>query len=177
MKLTSQLNKRERLILALTIILVSFALISKFALRPLFTLNAKLAQELKTKQVHLKRLERMAGRKALKDEYETFIRALKMSESQELEMARFLSEIEKLATNSGVNILSLRPQEIEERKSYRRFLVELKCEGNNQQILQFVFLLESSPLLLKIERFQLSSSTSTPGLLTSDLTVSRIAIP
>lgn len=177
MKLISQLNKRERIFLYLTIALVIFGLVSKFVLGPLFSFNAKLTQELRAKQLHLRRIERLAQKKSLKDEYDAFIQALRMAESQELEMASILSGIEEFAKTTGVNIVSLRPQEIQERKVYKRFVIELKSEGTFRQIQEFAFLIESSPLILKIDKFQVTSGLSSAGLLSVDIAVSRIALP
>ena len=177
MKFISHLNKREQFFLYLALGLIIFALVSKFMLGPLLRLNTKLNQELKAKQLHLRRLERLAQKESLKDEYQAFIDSLKMAQSQESEMAVVLSQIEGFAQEAGVNIVSLRPQETQEKKFYKRFAVELKSEGSMRQIQHFVFLIESSPLILKIDKFQLAASVVSPGLMVADISISRIAIP
>ncbi|MBU2540441.1 MAG: type 4a pilus biogenesis protein PilO [Candidatus Omnitrophica bacterium] len=177
MKLISQLSKREKNIFYFTILIIAFSLIFKFILLPLFNLNQRLTQEVKAKEIELVRARRLSKGGSVQSQYDAFIAAIKMGESQDLEMARLLSEIESIAKEAGVNILNLRPHEIEDKRFYKRFLIELKSEGTSQQILRFIFSLESSQLLLRIEKFNLSSRISKGNLLNATLTVSRVAIP
>ncbi len=171
-----QLSKREKLIFYLTTGVVTCSLGFKFILEPLFRLNTKLNQQLKVKQSQLRRLERLSGGKSIKDEYAQALESIKMAQSLDAEMARLLSEIERIAKDSGVNILNLRPQDIEDKKLYKKFSLELKSEGANTQILQFVFFIESSPLFLKIDKLQIFGNAS-KGLLTANISLSRLAIP
>lgn len=177
MKLISRLSKREKLFLYLTVGIIAGSFFLKFILEPLSSLNARLNQQLKVRQSQLRRLKRFSSGKSVEDDYELALTSIKMAQSPDAEMARLFTEIEKIAEDSGVNILNLRPQEIEDKKFYKKFTLELKSEGTSSQILQFVFFIESSALLLKIDRFQLVSTAASKGLLTASLVISRLAIP
>ncbi len=177
MKIIKQLSKREKIFFYVTLSIIVFSLIFKFVFFPLFSLNQRLTQEVKAKQLELRRALRLSQGEAAQNEYDAFIAAIKMGENRDLEMARLLSEIESMAKEAGVNIVNLRPHEIEDRKFYNKFLIELKSEGTSQQILRFIFSLESSPLLLRIEKLNLSSRGSRRNLLNAALTLSRVTIP
>ncbi|MEW6009412.1 MAG: type 4a pilus biogenesis protein PilO [Candidatus Omnitrophota bacterium] len=177
MKVLSKLSKREKIFLYITAGLIAGSLGFKFIFEPLLRLSDRLNQKLKVSQSQLRRLQRLSSGKPIKEDYELSLASIKMAKSADAEMARLFGEIESMAKDAGVNILNLRPQEIEDKKVYKKFSLELKSEGTSKQILQFVFLIESSPLLLKIDRFQLAANASSKGLLSASLTLSRLAIP
>jgi Tfp pilus assembly protein PilO len=176
-KLINQLSRREKTLFFLTLSAVGLSLIFKFVIDPLIKRSEKLTQELKAKQIQLRRAESLSKQEGVQKQYEAFISAIKSSAKSEAEMSRLLSEIEKLAKDAGVNIVNILPQEVEDKKFYKKFSAELKIEGTNQQILKYIFSLESSPLLLRIDKLNLSSRASRQGLLNSSLTLYRIVIP
>lgn len=177
MKTIAKFSKREKIIFYITIAVFFFFLLFKFVIEGMFRLDQRLSQELKAKQTQLRRAEQIAKKGSAQKDYEALIQALKMKRSSEEEMGRILSEVENMAKESGVNILNIRPQEIEDKKFFKRFGVDLRLEGTNQEISKFVFYLESSPLLLKIDKFNLNARSSQRGLLDAELTFLRLAIP
>lgn len=177
MKIISRLSKRERRIFYITVFVIAFFLFFKFVFEGMLKLNAHLNQELHSKQIQLRRAGQITKKGSVQKDYEALISALKAKGSPEEEMARLFSEIDKTAKLSGVNVLNIRPQEIEDKKFYRRFAVDLRLEGENRNITQFVFYLESSPLLLRIDKFNLTARSAQRGFLDCELSLSRVAIP
>lgn len=177
MKIISRLSKRERTIFYITVFVVAFFLFFKFVIEGMLRLNTHLNRELHNKQVQLRRAGQIAKKGSVQKDYETLIAALKMVKNPQEEMARLLSEIDKIAKDSGVNVLNIRPQEIEDKKFYKRLSVDLRLEGENRNIMRFVFYLESSPLLLRIDKFNLAARSSQRGFLDCELSLSRVAIP
>ncbi|GEM_PF-3558808 len=177
MKTISRLSKRERTIFYITVFLIAFFLFFKFVFEGMLKFNAHLNQELHNKQIQLKRAGQIAKKGSVQKDYEALIAALKMEKNPQEEMARLLSEIDRIAKDSAVNVLNIRPQEIEDKKFYKRFSVDLRLEGENRNIMRFVFYLESSPLLLRIDKFNLAARSSQRGFLDCELSLSRVVIP
>jgi len=63
-----------------------------------------------------------------------------------------LNEIETLATNSNVRIVSMRPKPAQDLDYYKRFAVEIETESDMQSLMKFIFGLKNSPQLLKVDR-------------------------
>lgn len=177
MKSVAQFSKREKKIFYITLIVLACALFFKLVLGGMFGLDRRLTQELEAKVIALKRARQISKKGSAQKDYETLVAALKIEKGPDEEMARLFSEIEDKAKKSAVNILNIRPQEIEDKKFYKRFALELRLEGSSKDIIQFIYYLESSPLLLRIDKLTLSSRSAQKSPLNCELAISRIAIP
>ena len=74
--------------------------------------------------------------------------------SDDQEMSGIISEIEAAARRVGLSLSEIQPHKIKKRDSYNIFSISLFMEGELPRLIQFVYLLENRPYLLKIDKLR-----------------------
>lgn len=93
--------------------------------------------------------------------------------TDEEETARLLNLIEQTARKNGVSLSDVKPESVKTDKWTKRFEVGLQAESNLQQMIDFVYELEHSPQLLKIEKVEMNLKDDKSSVIRSQLTVAR----
>lgn len=93
--------------------------------------------------------------------------------TDEEETARLLSLIEQTARNVGCSLSDVKPEAVKTDKWIKRFQVELTAESSLEQLVTFIYELEHSPQILKIERVSMAPKEEKSPSLRSRLTVVR----
>lgn len=174
----SNLRRRERNLFYLTAALILFWIIQGFVIGPLAVkwkqLNEKISAGSLKVEKNLKMIEK---KERIKRDYENYASAVKMIGSEEEEMAKFLTEIESLASSSSVHIVDIKPRPIKHIQFYKKYLVELDAEGDVNQISKFIYDIQNSNQLLKVDKFSLGIKGAGTALLKCHLLVSKVLIP
>ena len=102
------------------------------------------------------------------------------------EITWIVDEISKLSKDSGIELLSLEPQAIEDRGSYYRLPLELDIKCSYHQLGNFLSKIENSPKFIRLDNFRLDTEPETgpkegvsykeTSLANIDLTVSTISL-
>ncbi len=176
MTLLSKFTKRERIIFILTISLISSLIVYVFVLEPVYKKWSQLRLEYESAGLRLVRNEKLlANKKNIEGEYEKYKEYIRKKEDKEQEMASILKEIEATASGSGVKITSIKPKGEKQLKNYKEYSVELVSEATLNQFIKFIYDLESSKELLKVERLVLSLKSAQSDLLKGTLIVRKIS--
>ena len=93
--------------------------------------------------------------------------------TDEEETARLLSLIEQSARKYGVSLSDVKPNPMKAEKWTKRFEVELNGECTLEQLTQFIFELEQSAQMLKVEQISSAPKEEKSPILRSQLTVVR----
>ena len=96
--------------------------------------------------------------------------------TDEEEIARLLNLIEQTARKDGVSLSDVKPQPVKSDKTTKRFEVELNAESALEQMISFIYDLEHSPELLKIERVDTSPKEENSPVLRSSFVVARVVM-
>ncbi len=107
------------------------------------------------------------------DKYHVFLIVEKMEQRQIIE--ELLKEIERIAKDSGGSLVNLSPQEATEQDK-GRYKADLRIEANAGQILDFLYKIQESKLLIKLDKISVGPKDEQASTLKADATVS-IAIP
>ena len=107
------------------------------------------------------------------DKYSVFLRVEKMDQRQIVE--ELLKEVERIAKDSGVSLINLSPQEATEQDK-GRYKADLRMEANAAQILNFLYKIQESNLLIKLDKISVNPKDEQVSSLKADATVS-IAVP
>lgn len=173
----ANLNKREKAVFSLAafviVLKLSFDLILTPYLRGL-DIRDKEILHLKNK---LAKAKRVAARKAvIEKDFLSFASVFKEGEemSPEQQTARILIELERAGTKSGVNINDIKPRAIKNLEYYSEFVVELRLEAGIREIADFLYQLQRSPELLRIEKFELNIHPTNSTLLYGYLEIHKI---
>ena len=97
--------------------------------------------------------------------------------SDEEEIARLLNYIEQAARKLGVSLSDVKPQAVQSDKVSKRYLVELNAESGLKELASFVYELEHSAELLKIEQVNTGPKDEKNNLLLrSAIIVTRVVV-
>ena len=99
-------------------------------------------------------------------------------EAEEEAMTAFLKEIEELANKSSLYVVDMKPQGVKEDKNKSiKYMITLSCEGQMEQVMNFMYNVENSSSLLTVERYQLGPKTRESSIAQSSMSISKIAVP
>ena len=98
--------------------------------------------------------------------------------AQERELiARFLKETERIAQESGVTIADLTPDNQPAKgMEYKIYKAQLKAESTMEQLLSFLYKLQTSRLPIKLDRFSIAPKDEQATTLRLETTIS-MAVP
>lgn len=155
--MTSLLSKRERLTLFITLGLIIFAISFNFVIAPILTKNANLNQEINLTQAKLKKyLWLLSQKDYIQAKFSKFSFLPEVLSEQKDVLLGALSELENLAKNTELKIIEIRPQTSQGLELHQEITIDLRTEGTMENYFNFIYHLESSPLLLRIKKFQLN---------------------
>lgn len=178
MDILRHLSKREKTILYITVSIIVINLGYSFILRPLLERYKQLNQEVLSKRIMLDKTIRLLGQKdIIEKEFQKLSPLVRLSGSVEEQMAKVLSQIESIATKESITISNMRPQPVQDKKFYKRFVIEIKCEADINRLFKFFYELESPTSLLKIESLKLNPKATQSSVFEANILISKIAIP
>jgi len=171
------LTKRERFIAYLITAAVCFAIAYNIVIKPLIEKNRRLNKKIGASEIKLKKYRRLLRAKDyLREDYGKYLLSDNSATDIEDTFLGALSELEKLAKTCNIQILDIRPDQKRKVKgAFSESKIELKTEGRLEDYLKFIYNMENTPSLLKINKLQLKSKTNT-DLLEGRFTIGQIII-
>lgn len=97
------------------------------------------------------------SRDAVRKQYADFGERIKKRGSTAEENAAMLAEIEKIASGEGIALAATKPREPKVDSYGERYEVEMEFDADMVRCIRFLYALESSPQLLKVERVAVDS--------------------
>ena len=174
----SHLSKREKFIIYLCLTTVFIFLIYNFALEPVYKKTQNLNQKIEAKKIQLRKdFLALNKKQKIEERYNKYSQNLKLTGTDEEEIAAFLTEIESLAQKNGVRISDMKPRPSKAVDFYKKFTVDLEAEGDIKQITQFIYQLQSTPQLLRVDRLRLETESRQSQSLKSYMLISKVVIP
>lgn len=169
------ISKREKTILAATASTVGLALLYFLGLGSFVNEWQKSGQEIVLLEAKLKRSASLAKRKsAIASEFKTYSGLLSARDSGQMR-TQTLSEIEKVTREQSLKVIEMRPLPARRQGPFQEYVVEVNLEGTMDQLVQFIYHLQGTSGLLRVERLQITTKGSQSSLLKAVMTVSRLA--
>jgi hypothetical protein len=170
------LSKREKTIFYATVTVVFFSIVFNFLVVPVLSKNESLNKDINAAKERLQKyLYLMERRDDIRAKYNGLFVDANGSDAGEDGLISSLSELEKIAKDSNVRIIDIRPQGSSRSPSiYKEALIELKAEGMMEEYLKFTYNIENSPLLFKVKKLHLNIKPNTLSL-EGSFSISRIS--
>jgi len=173
----SKLAQREKYVLYISIIIISFLFIDKVMISPVTRILNKLNKEISTYEKKLEHsMQTWNKRDSIGDKYKVIMQGLKKVASDEEEMASMSSEIEKLGRKTSVLIKNIKPLPVKEEGLYVEYNVTIEAESEMSFLMDFIYQLEKSPQLVKVTRFSLIPKNKKSNTLKISLLITKILI-
>ncbi|MCM8757859.1 MAG: type 4a pilus biogenesis protein PilO [Candidatus Omnitrophica bacterium] len=85
-----------------------------------------------------------------------------------------LKELERLANKSGVYIVDIKPAGLRQEGNFKKYVINLSCEVQMEQLVEFMYNIESSHKLLTIERYQISPKSKETSIASCTMTITKL---
>jgi hypothetical protein len=172
-----KLNKREKHILYVVIILFSLLFLERLVFRPLADKLAYLDKEIEIEKMKLIKAKAVAGQKVeILKEYSDLGNYMKIKGSDEEATSELLKEIEKLARESSVSISDIKPRSAQKRGISKEYSIEVRTETKMPQLVDFLYSLDNSTSMLRVQKLSLILSEETSDILRVTLLISGISL-
>jgi Tfp pilus assembly protein PilO len=175
-KFISGLSPKERKVLAFAAIIVLAALFDRLLVAPsmnrLHAIENNITEQQKIIEQNMRFLahrDRIIKEAAV---YKDFY--AKGVQTEEAVIADFLKKIESLATQSQVALVKVSPDGQDFQKDYLKYLVTLDCSGKLENITNFMYAVNSSPELLKVEKMNLLANARDTEKIQATITISKM---
>ncbi len=171
----SKLSQREKYVVYISVIVISSLFIDKVMISPAMRILDNLNKEISTYEKKLERSMFIWNEKdSIRDKYEKIIQGLKKVASDEEEIASLSSEIEKLGRKTSVLIKNIKPLPMEEKGLYIEYKVTIEAESEMSLLMDFIYQLEKSHQLIKVNRFSLIPKKKKSKTLKISLLITKI---
>lgn len=173
----ANLFKREKIFFFLAISAVALSLISNFLLKPVIAKWDLINGKILNKEIELKRKAKYLNQKdRVKSIYQEYSEYVKEKVSDEEALAALLNRLEEEAGASGIKIIDIRPKPTKDMTLYKKYTLELTCETTIEKCINFVYNLQKSPQLIRVEMLNLASPGKDKPLLNVRMAISAIQI-
>lgn len=172
------ITKREKLLGLVTIGVVLIVSIYNFTIEPLAKQWDSLNNEVRDKEVLLRKHSRISYSKdaieKLYTEYTGYFRKEDLTPEEESAIA--LSNIEKLARGANAHITNIKPLTIKSFENYNIFTYRVATESRIGELTKFIYDLQSSEQLLKVERMVLRAKEREHDIIKAILHITKVSV-
>jgi Tfp pilus assembly protein PilO len=94
----------------------------------------------------------------------------------EEDTSALLREVETLASKSSVYLADMKPQDPKQEQEFKKYQVNVNGEAAFEKLIEFLYNIENSKKVLKIEKFTLSLKSRQDSTLKFSLTISKVVL-
>ncbi len=174
----SRLPKKEKFILYIVIFFISLVILDRLIISPVFSKMKFLDKEIQSKESQIKKNLRILAQKdriaAENAKYGSFLNSFESGEDQ---AASSLKEIEDYANKASVYLIDMKPSTVKESGTSKKYLINLNCEAQMEQLVSFMYHIENSKELLTIEKCQISPKAKDSSIASCSMVISKTITP
>lgn len=174
-EMVSRLSPREKIVFYGAAFFVSLTLIDRMIISPISGKLKTLDDEIRQKRQEISRAVAIVSQKEKISRANDSLNAYKTdSRPGEEEMTSLLKEIESMANKSSVYLIDLKPAGAKGSGLVKRYLISLNCEAQMEQLVDFMYNVESSNRLLTIEKYQVSPKSKESSIARCSMSLSKL---
>ena len=173
----SKLKPREQLLAWATAGVMLACLFFRFAVEPVLDRLESLHREtaLRAKQwVAYRRT--LSGRDEILRVANRYQYLMQGSTSDDEETSRLLKEVESIARSARVTVMNLKPRPVESSNMVKWYEVVIDTECSLKGLTRFIYEIEQSPLLLRVDRLDAKQDEKLQNPLKATLQISKVVI-
>lgn len=168
----SRLSSRERLLFAGVVLTMLVLLLDRVVLGPWWRHIQTVRRDITRLEGGIRSYQQVLIRKPqVMAQVEAYSAHLRHFGGEPFDIAVLLREIEKLGKDSGITLGEVKPLTGEADQAQETMTVEVHYSGSLNQWIQFVYLLQTSKSLLKVEQAAIASKEENPDLLEGSLRI------
>ena len=177
-KTFSKLTEREKKIGYAVIGLLVVLMVYHGVWRPLANKFSSLNDEIFSMQMKLRKAKIFLRQKEeITEEIKKYPNLQQLdARKDEEEIASLLKFIEEQARTASVNLSDVKPQQVSGDKVSKRYVVELTGESGIKELIQFIYNLQYSAQMLKVEKVDMIPKEEGSTTLKTSLMVTRVVV-
>ncbi|MDD5466054.1 MAG: GspMb/PilO family protein [Candidatus Omnitrophica bacterium] len=174
----TRLPKKEKAILYAVVFFVSLVILERLIISPVFSKMKSLDKEIQAKESGIRgNLRILAQKDRILAENAKYSSFLNSSEPGEDQAASLLKEVEDYADKASVYLIDMKPSSVKETGASKKYLINLNCEAQMEQLVIFMYNIENSKELLTIERLQISPKAKESSIAKCSMVISKTITP
>ena len=172
-----QLSKKKRYMLYIAIVILGVVFFERIVFQTAMSRIKKLNNEILIQEKKMqKALYILSQEDSIIAEHAKYVEGVGQKYSEEEEKSKLLSEVERLARSSSVSLKNIKPGLTKKIGPYEKYTVEIETEAKMNYLVDFIYQLERSPRLLRVESFQLRSKEKESPVLRGRMTITEVLI-
>lgn len=174
----SKLSEKEKKVFYATILAVAFAAMDRLLIAPaLEKLDNVKGEITKQERVIKTDLRILAEKNNILKRSQIFSKYfVDKIEANDVVNRGFLSSIEKLASQSKVSVIKSNPADVKKQKRYVEYYANFDCTGDLENVLSFMYMLNSSDDLLKVVTFNLTPKKGSESEVSASVSVVKLVM-
>ena len=174
----SRLSPQEKRIFYATVILVVVALFDRLFLGPATARLRSLDDEIKDEESVIKSNLRFLSfkEKILKENAAFKPYFLTKAKTEEEIIATFLKKVEILASEAKVNLIRVNPSDSRQKKGFMEYYANLDCEGALEDVVKFMYAVDTSLDLLKIVKLSMNPKRAGSEEINATMTIVKVIV-
>ncbi len=170
-----KLSQKEKIGLSLAFAFLAVAFLDRLLISPIRTKFNALNQQIRISEKQLgSDMRNINQKKFISEEYEQYLPYVRRSGSDEEEVAKILGEIESLARKSSVYLVDMKPRKPRDVEFYKEYTVEIEAEGYMESLMSFIYQLNTSSQLLRIETLRLNLTKGGSNVLSASMLITKV---
>ena len=171
------LASRERLFAFLGVLMVALTLLDRFVISPWWRNTRQVGQDIHDLQHQVATNHRLLDRSGeVAAKILAYHDYFSSARSPEVEMGELVREVQTLASESGVAGATVSPLPTTENWPYQEHALDVQYTGNLEQSVRFVYLIESSKRVFRVQHATLSLEKRTGDQLQGSMRLTSVAI-
>ena len=172
-----KLSKKEKIGLSVAFAFLALAFLDRMLISPIRTKFNALNLQIRISEKQLGGdMRNINQKKFIGEEYEQYLPYIRRSGSDEEEVAKILGEIEALARKSSVYLVDMKPRKPREVEFYKEYTVEIEAEGYMESLMSFIYQLNTSSQLLRVETLRLNLTKGDSNVLSASMLITKVLI-
>jgi Tfp pilus assembly protein PilO len=172
-----KLSNKEKIGLSLAFAVMAIALFDRLIISPIKLRFQRIDRAIKINEKQLAHdLRNVHQRDQIARQFDKYVEYVQRSGSDEEEVAKILGEIESMARQSKIYLANMKPQTPKEIDFYKEYTVEIEAEGKIGALVTFLHQLNTSTLLLRVEKLRLSSIKKGDTTLRASMLIMRVLV-
>lgn len=177
MQAFSKMSKREKAVLYGAAAFVALAFLDRAIIGPIVSRTQALDKEISDKRSAIERdLKILAQKDSIGLRMAAYRAFSVQATTPEEDTSALLKEVETLASKSSVYLADMKPQEPKQDQEFKKYLVNVNGEATFEKLIEFLYNIENSKKVLKIEKFTLSVKSKKESALKFSLTISKVVL-
>ncbi len=172
------ITAREKILGGAAISVIAAALFYNIVIEPLAGLWKDLDGDIRDKEILLAKHSRILREREnigrLNGEYSKYFEESVLTPEEESALA--LGSIEKLARGASVHITNIKPMGIRKEQNHNKFTFKVTSESRMDELTKFIYELQSSNQLLKVERMVLRAKEREADVIKAILHITKISV-